>query len=101
MKKNYLIVAILLISVSLFAQNTRQRLISLSFEDADIRTVLRTFARLGDVNIVTSEDVSGKVTLDLKSVPWDQAFQTLLNVYGLTMVEQEGIIGVMTMKESE
>ncbi len=79
----------------------RNRLISLSFENADIHTVLRTFAKLGGVNVVASEEVTGKVTLQLKSVPWEQAFQTLLRVHGLTSVEEKGIIGVMTMEESE
>jgi type IV pilus assembly protein PilQ len=94
-------IIILLIASSLMAQGARQRAISLSFENADLHTVLRTFARLGGVNIVSSEAVSGRVTLDLRAVPWEQAFETLLRVHGLTSVEEEGIIGVMTMEESE
>ncbi|PIU28708.1 MAG: hypothetical protein COT09_04135 [Candidatus Hydromicrobium americanum] len=94
-----------LFSVSCFLPQTilarRDRLISLSFENADIHTVLRTFAKLGDVNIVASEEVRGKVTLQLNSVPWEQAFQTLLRVHGLTSVEEKGILGVITMEESE
>ncbi|MDI6839940.1 MAG: secretin N-terminal domain-containing protein [bacterium] len=91
----------LIVSTLSLAQQERERLISLSFENADVRTVLRTFAELGKVNIVASEKVSGRVTLRLEDVPWEQAFQTVLQVHGLTAVEQKGIIGVITMEESE
>ncbi|HID93609.1 MAG TPA: type IV pilus secretin PilQ [bacterium (Candidatus Stahlbacteria)] len=79
----------------------RQRPITLRFENANIRTVLDAFAELGNVNIVTSERVSGKISLNLKDVPWDRAFKTVLEVHGLTAVEREGMIGVMTMEEAE
>ncbi|MDD2889591.1 MAG: secretin N-terminal domain-containing protein [bacterium] len=79
----------------------RQTLVSLSFENADIRTVLRTFSRLGNVNIVASEKVAGTITIQLAGVPWDRAFQTVLRVHGLTAVEDKDIIGVMTMEESK
>jgi len=78
----------------------RQRPITLRFENANIRTVLDAFAELGNVNIVTSERVSGKISLNLKDVPWDRAFKTVLEVHGLTAVEREGMIGVMTMCSS-
>jgi len=81
--------------------DSRQKPISLSFESADIRTVLRTFAELGKVNIVASEKVKGRITLRLRNVPWEQAFLTVLRVHGLTKVEEEGIIGVLTMAERE
>lgn len=88
-----------LLSTGLFAQP--QRSISLSFEDADIKTVLRTFAKLGGVNIVASENVTGRITIELKNVPWTRAFETVLKVHGLSKVEKEGIIGIMTMQELE
>jgi len=79
----------------------RQQPISLRFENANIRTVLDAFAELGNVNIVTSERVGGRISLNLKDVPWDQAFRTILEVHGLTAVEREGMIGVTTMEEAE
>lgn len=79
----------------------RQRPITLRFENVNIRTVLDAFAELGNVNIVTSEKVSGRISLNLKDVPWDQAFRTVLEVHGLMAVEREGMIGVMTMEEAE
>lgn len=79
----------------------RKKPITLRFENADIRTVLHAFAELGNVNIVTSEKVRGKISLNLKKVPWDLAFKTVLEVHGLAAVEREGMIGVMTMEEFE
>lgn len=79
----------------------RETLVSLSFENADIRTVLRTFARLGSVNIVASQKVSGTITIQLEHVPWNLAFQTVLRVHGLTAVEEKDVIGVMTMEENK
>lgn len=79
----------------------RGKPITLRFKNADIRTVIQTFAELGDVNIVLSENVRGTISLNLKAVPWDDAFKTVLQVHGLGAIEQEGMIGVMTMEEFE
>ncbi len=101
MRKIFTFLIIFALIVPSVIEAQKKRLISLSFEKADIHTVLRTFAKLGNINIVASEEVTGEVTLQLRSVPWEHAFQTLLRVHGLTSVEEKGIIGVMTMEESE
>ena len=89
----------LIISFSLYAE--RDRPVTLKFKNADIRTVIQTFAELGDVNIVISENVRGTISLSLKDVSWEDAFKTVLQVHGLGAVEQEEMIGVMTMVEFE
>ncbi len=87
-----------LITFSLYAE--RDRPVTLKFKNADIRTVVQTFAELGDVNIVVSENVRGTISLNLRDVPWGDAFKTVLQVHGLSAVEEEkGMIGVMTMEE--
>ena len=57
--------------------------ISLSLRDADLVEVLRSIARLADVNLVIQPGVSGSVTLELKDVPWDQALHVILKTHGL------------------
>jgi type IV pilus assembly protein PilQ len=57
--------------------------ISLSLKDADIKDVLRTFAKLTGLNIVVDPVVSGSVTVELRDVPWDQAFELILVINGL------------------
>ena len=47
--------------------------LSLNFQDIEVRSVLQLLADFTDLNIVVSDSVSGKLTLRLKNVPWDQA----------------------------
>lgn len=51
--------------------------ITLDFKDADIENIIRLFAEVSDLNIIT-EDVKGTVTVRLVDVPWDQAFDIIL-----------------------
>jgi type IV pilus assembly protein PilQ len=57
--------------------------ISMSLKDADVREVLRTFARLSGLNIVIQPGVRGTVTVELEKVPWDQALDQILKINGL------------------
>jgi len=57
--------------------------ISMSLKDADVREVLRTFARLSGLNIVIQPGVRGTVTVELEKVPWDQALDQVLKINGL------------------
>ncbi|MFY9399465.1 MAG: type IV pilus secretin PilQ, partial [Desulfomonilia bacterium] len=52
--------------------------ISLDFQNADIHNVLRIIAEVSGLNIVTSDQVKGNVTLRLKDIPWDQALDVVL-----------------------
>jgi len=47
--------------------------ISLDFQGADLRAVLRTFAEISGLNIVIEPAVQGTVDVALRDVPWDQA----------------------------
>lgn len=59
--------------------------ISLSLRDADLVEVLRSFAKMVDVNLVIDPGVAGKVTVELHDVPWDQALYVILKSHGLGM----------------
>ena len=61
----------------------RGKPISLSLRDADLVEVLRSFAKLTDANIVIDPQVKGRVTVELKEVPWDQALYVILKTQGL------------------
>jgi type IV pilus secretin PilQ/predicted competence protein len=69
---------------------TGQR-ISLDFQQADLIDVLRLIAEVSGMNIITSPDVSGRVTTRMVNVPWDQALDMILKTHGLGK-EQEGTI---------
>src|SRR5439155_8780006 len=52
--------------------------VSLDFQGADLRAVLRTFAEISALNIVIDPAVSGTVDVALRDVPWDQALDIIL-----------------------
>ncbi|HPC46917.1 MAG TPA: type IV pilus secretin PilQ [Deltaproteobacteria bacterium] len=52
--------------------------ITLDFQNADIHNILRIIADVSGMNIVTSDEVKGSVTIRLKDVPWDQALDVIL-----------------------
>lgn len=59
--------------------------ITLSLKDADLAETLRSFAKVGDFNLILDPAVSGKVTVELKDVPWDQALDSILRIHRLGM----------------
>jgi len=78
--------------------------ISLDFQDAPIKAVLRLLAEVGEVTIVSGEDVKGTMTVHMHKVPWDQALDTILDVQGLAKKQMGDVISVVTyerMKKDE
>ena len=59
--------------------------LSLNFQNIEIRSLLQVIADFTNFNIVTSDTVTGSVTLRLKDVPWDQALDIILQAKGLGM----------------
>ena len=57
--------------------------LSLNFQNIEIRSLLQVIADFTNFNIVTSDTVTGSVTLRLKDVPWDQALDIILQAKGL------------------
>ncbi|MGA3206621.1 MAG: hypothetical protein ABSE05_02190 [Syntrophales bacterium] len=73
--------------------------ISLDFQDASIKTVLRLLAEVGGVTIVSGDDVKGNVTVYMKKVPWNQALDTILDVQGLVKKQMGDVISIMTVEK--
>lgn len=89
----------LLILLTVSVISAQEARITMSVEQADIKTVLRAFAEVGRVNIITTPSVTQKVTFNIKDVPWRLALKSLLDAYGLAMIESEGLITIMTQQE--
>ncbi len=70
------------------------RRIDLDFKDADIHNILRLLSEVGNVNIVTANDVTGTVTIKMRGVPWDQALDVILTAKGLGMVRRGNLLRV-------
>ena len=68
--------------------------ISMDFQDADIKTVLRSFSVYTDKNIISGPEVEGPVTVHLEEVPWRKALDIVLRANGYGAREEEGDIRV-------
>lgn len=75
------------------------RLISLDLQDTDIDNALRIIAEVSNLNIIASDDVTGKVTLRLIDVPWDQALDVILKTNGLDKVQEGNVIRVAPVEK--
>jgi len=70
------------------------RKLSLDFKDADIKNILRLIAEVSNFNVITADDVSGKITMRLVDVPWDQALDVVLQAKGLGKIQVGNVIWV-------
>jgi len=75
-------------------ENKLEQLVSLDYKDADILNVLRSLAWTHKLNIITSRDVKGKVTVNLKDITVEQALKALLTTNGMSYNIRENIIYV-------
>lgn len=72
--------------------------ISLELKDADIKDVLRSFAKITGLNIVVDPDVTGSVTVTLENVPWDQCLDIILRINRLDYVIENNVLRVARME---
>jgi type IV pilus assembly protein PilQ len=77
------------------------RRVDLDLKDADVHNVLRLLADVGQVNIVTADNVQGSVTIRMRNVPWDQALDIVLQSKNLGMVRQANMIRVAPLTDLE
>jgi type IV pilus assembly protein PilQ len=75
------------------------RPISLNFQDIPIRNVLQIIADYNGFNLVTSDTVTGNITLRLDGTPWDQALDIVLRVKGLDKRMDGNILMVAPTEE--
>ncbi|MGL5289338.1 MAG: AMIN domain-containing protein, partial [Aeromonas sp.] len=73
--------------------------ISLNFQDIPVRTVLQLIADFNNLNLVTTDSVSGNITLRLDGVPWEQALDIILKVRGLDKRLDNNILLVAPAQE--
>ena len=66
--------------------------LSLNFQNIEIRALLQVIADFTNFNVVTSDTVTGSVTLRLKDVPWDQALDIILQARGLGMRKSGNVL---------
>lgn len=80
-------------------QGYRGERLSLNFQNVEVRAVLQVIADFTGLNIITSDTVSGNLTLRLKDVPWDQALDIVLQAKGLDMRKNGSVIWIAPKDE--
>jgi type IV pilus assembly protein PilQ len=73
--------------------------LSLNFQNVEVRAVLQVIADFTGLNIITSDTVTGNLTLRLKDVPWDQALDIILKSKGLGMRKTGTVVWIAPRDE--
>jgi type IV pilus secretin PilQ/predicted competence protein len=71
--------------------------VSLDFDNTDIKDVIKLLSAKAKINIIYGNDVSGNLSLHLTDVPFDEAFRTILTMMNLSTTQVgENILRVLT-----
>lgn len=73
--------------------------ISLQFHNTDVRALMQVFAEFTGLNFVTTDSVSGQVSVRLQEVPWTQALQIVLQAKGLAVRQHGRVVWVAPQEE--
>jgi type IV pilus assembly protein PilQ len=79
---------------SYVGRNYHGQRISMDFKDADLTNVFRIIAEVSNLNIITADDVKGKVSLRLVNVPWDQALDIVLRSKSLGASQEGNVLRI-------
>ena len=60
-------------------KNLKQR-VSLKFQNLDFKETMKLMGKIGEINILVGDEVAGAISAELVDVPWDKAFQALLDM---------------------
>ena len=73
--------------------------VTMRMHTVSVPVVLRTLARIANINIILNESISGQANVDIKNVPWDVAFLSLIDAYGLAYEWSGQILRVITVED--
>ncbi len=73
--------------------------LSLNFQNIEVRAVLQVIADFTGLNIITSDTVTGSLTLRLKDIPWDQALDIIMQTKGLDMRKNGNVVLIAPREE--
>ena len=54
--------------------------ITLKFKNLDFKETMSLMGKIGEINVLVGDEVAGAITAELVDVPWDKAFQALLDM---------------------
>ena len=72
--------------------------VSFKFQNLDFKEAMALMAEIGNINILVGDEVAGAITAELENVPWDKAFNALLDLksYAADIDVASNIIRVST-----
>lgn len=73
--------------------------LSLHFQNIEVRSILQVIADFTQFNVITSDSVTGSLTLRLQDVPWDQALDIILQAKGLGVRKNGNVLWVAPKEE--
>lgn len=73
--------------------------INLQVSEEEIGTVIGFIADYSGANIVIAPGVSGKITIKLRNVPWDQALLTIMKTKGLGYVRTGNVLRIAPLED--
>ncbi|MFN4114930.1 MAG: type IV pilus secretin PilQ [Inhella sp.] len=73
--------------------------VSFNFQNIEVRALLQVIADFTQFNVVTSDTVTGSITLRLKDVPWDQALDIILQAKGLGVRKNGNVLWIAPKDE--
>ena len=75
--------------------------IEISYIEADIQNVLRTLAAKAGVNLILGDEVTGKVTVNLRGVSYEEAMRLIAESKGYAYVKDKNVIRVKSRESLE
>ncbi|HEU4775663.1 MAG TPA: type IV pilus secretin PilQ [Telluria sp.] len=81
------------------SQGYRGEKITFNFQNVEVRAALQAIADVSGLNIITSESVSGNLTMNLKEVPWDHALNVVMQAKGLDMRKDGNVVWIAPKEE--
>lgn len=75
--------------------------ISIDLQDADVEHVLRLISEISGYNLILDDAISGRISLKLVDIPWDQALDLVLLQKNLGMVLKGNIMRIASTEKLE
>ena len=54
--------------------------VTLKFKNLDFKETMQLMGKIGEINVLVGDEVAGVISAELVDVPWDKAFQALLDM---------------------
>jgi len=89
------------ISRNIRRQKFSEEAIDMQFFNMDLRNVLESFRKISGTNFIIDQDIKGKVTVEFKGIPWDQALDYFLDINGLKLVLENNQLWIKKLKPGE